>query len=53
VTHREYRNQNGIYRTKQAVGKLVKDELKVKISPDDIARILEGKLYDVKCRTLI
>jgi len=53
VTHREYRGYNGVYRAKQAVGKMVSEKLKVKISPDNAAKILEGRLYDVKCKTLI
>ena len=53
VTHREYRGYNGVYRAKQAVGKMVSEKLKVKIFPEDAAKILEGRLYDVRNEILI
>jgi len=53
VTHRRYRNNNGIYKAKQDVGKKVRRKLDVKISPEHIKRILEGKLYDIRHERLI
>ncbi|MEM5834734.1 MAG: hypothetical protein QXQ69_02705 [Candidatus Aenigmatarchaeota archaeon] len=53
VTHRGYRGYNGIYKTKQKVGKLVKRKLTVKLSSEDIAKILQGMLYDLRRREMI
>lgn len=48
VTHKGYKGYNGIYQTKQKVGKLVKSMLKTKISQENISKILQGRLYDLK-----
>lgn len=48
VTHRGYKGYDGIYKTKQRVGKLVKGKLKFKLSPEDTAKILQGMLYDLR-----
>lgn len=48
VTHKGYRGCNGIYQTKQKVGNLVKDMLRTKISQENISKILQGRLYDLK-----
>ncbi len=47
VTQTDYRG-NGIYKTKQKVGRLVKKNLGVEISTEDFEKILKGKLFDLK-----
>jgi hypothetical protein len=54
VIHKEYRRYNNeIYKTKQKVGNLVKKKLKVSLSKEEIIKILEGKLYDIKRKEII
>ncbi len=53
VSHRAYKGENGIYQAKQKVGKRLREKLKVKISPEDMGKILQGRLYDLKKREII
>jgi len=53
VIHRAYKHENGIYQAKQKVGKLVKKKFRIKISTEEIAKILRGRLYDIKRKEII
>lgn len=55
VYYKPYRRHGELYKTKQEVGRMARDKLdeageklKTNISQEDMAKILEGRLYDIR-----